>query len=105
MVPGRKVPAGAFRPRKDPDMRQQILAGTDEQIRFNHGFHDGAADARARRKPMWTSPHFDRVYESGHDAGVAAVAAGADTDTSAFAWAEFYAIQRQVAPGTIDPRD
>lgn len=61
------------------------------RIRFNHGFHDGAADvARGKFQPGGmltpTKPHFDKLYEQGYRAGYAKAQVGESTETSDPAW-------------------
>ena len=60
---------------------------TEPQIRFNWGYHDGAADAERNRTAEWAGkPHFDPTYEAGYHAGHADQAAGTYTGWSASAW-------------------
>lgn len=83
-----------------------VIAQFDDQVRFNWGFHDGVHAASEGRKPFWTSPHFDTIFEAGHTAGAGAVAAGLQTATSADAWQQFQATRTDLVPaGTLDPRD
>jgi hypothetical protein len=61
------------------------------RIRFNGGFHDGAADApRGNFKPGGiltpNKPHFDKIYEQGYRAGYLAAHEGQNTDSSEPAW-------------------
>lgn len=55
------------------------------RIRFNWGFHDGAAESR-RNRIRNVSRHFDRIYAEGYQAGVSAAQRGDNTDSSAPAW-------------------
>ena len=64
------------------------LANTqfDKQIHFNWGFHDGAYDAEHGRPYLHS--HFDKLYKSGHNAGMEAFKANRPTHNSQSAWKE-----------------
>jgi hypothetical protein len=62
----------------------------EPRIRFNWGFHDGAADQRSGFVALWNrgavAHHFDRTYVEGYYAGRDAVKAGLPTESSQPAW-------------------
>jgi hypothetical protein len=61
------------------------------RIRFNWGFHDGAADQRRGFVALWNRGavvhHHDGTYLAGYRAGQDAVKAGLSTESSDAAWA------------------
>lgn len=62
----------------------------EPRVRFNYGFHDGAADQARGFVAFWNrgpvARHFDQVYVEGYYAGQDAVKAGRSTESSQSAW-------------------
>lgn len=80
-----------------PAIRKQSLRQFEEQVRFNWGFHDAARDWQdgrpralyaAKQSLSAVSPHFDRAYHNGYEAGLDYSKAGLPTESSAQAWVE-----------------
>jgi hypothetical protein len=59
-----------------------------DRVRFNWGYHDGAFDVRCGRAPVWSAPHYDRVYETGYYYGRNAYLHDEPTESSDHAWTE-----------------
>ena len=55
------------------------------RVRFNSGYHDGAAEASwGKVRPM--RGHFDKIYAQGYEFGVEDFHEGKDTSSSDDAW-------------------
>ena len=68
----------------------------NKRVRFNWGFHDGAADAKNGRTERFGTSlgrflenHFDQVYAAGCRAGIAYAKAGRDHSLSDEAWLDY----------------
>jgi hypothetical protein len=68
---------------------------TSPRVRFNFGYHDGAANKRANRQAMWLKcyqgngsmgSHYDKIYVEGYWQGHEAQAAGQYMESSQAAW-------------------
>lgn len=71
------------------------MTKVEQQIQFNWGYHDGAADQRNGRqrrevgKHLFALPKNDQPYRAGYEAGYRAAAEGLYVVDSGEAWGEF----------------
>lgn len=66
-------------------MAKQTNSDFEPQVRFNWGFHDGAAARQYRHS------HFDKFYLAGHQAGYNAKGNQEPIDSSLAAWKTYKA--------------
>lgn len=79
------------------------MSKLEQQIQFNWGYHDGAADQRngRRRREMGTHlfalPKVEQLYRAGYEAGYMAAAEGIYEVNSGEVWGEFEDARRHAA--------